>query len=176
MNAASILRYFLKRGIITVRKKDIFTVSKLVGSDVILGLNYSNSILTAKNKIRYFYNCKKFYTLIVRPNFGCSTKQIYSQVKRFDKSKFNNPQKKMFNLDYLKKMNNSLETIVLNKHAKLRKIKIFLENLPNTVFVRMTGSGSSLVAYFKSKKSCDIAMRQFNKKYRNYWCTVAKTI
>ena len=69
----------------------------------LLGLNYTNSILTSKNKIKRFYNYKKIYTLIVKPNFGCSTKRIYSKVKKFDRSKFLCPSKKMFNLDFLKK-------------------------------------------------------------------------
>ena len=43
------------------------------------------------------YNKKiKFYTLVVKPNFGCSTKYIYSKVKIFSKPQFNSPQSKMF--------------------------------------------------------------------------------
>ena len=64
---------------------------------MILGLNSTNAILKTNNQIKYFTNCKKFYTLIVKPNFGCSTKDIYSKVKVFNKPKFRNPQKKMFN-------------------------------------------------------------------------------
>ena len=82
----------------------------------------------------------------------------------------------MFNLDYLKKMRNSLEPIVLSKYSKLRTIKLFLENLSKPVFVRMTGSGSALVAYFQSKERCENAKKQFNKKYKNYWCITSKTI
>ena len=82
----------------------------------------------------------------------------------------------MFNLNYLKNMNNSLEQIVFSKYTKLRVIKLFLEKLSNPVFVRMTGSGSALVAYFQSKQRCDYAKKQFNKKYKNYWCIASKTI
>ena len=45
----------------------------------------------------------------------------------------------MFNLNFLKKMSNSLEKIVLVKHPILKKIKIYLTNLYNPEFVRMTG-------------------------------------
>ncbi len=82
----------------------------------------------------------------------------------------------MFDFDYLKKKNNSLEQIALSKYPKLRSIKSYLENLPNSVFVRMTGSGSALVAYFQSKKRCLNAKKLFNKKYKNYWCIASKTI
>ena len=176
MNAANILVYFVKKKIIKISKKEFINISKLIGSDVILGMNSSNSILYKKNQIKYFTNYKKFYVLIVKPNFGCSTKEIYSKVRKFNKPKFNNPTKKMFNIEYLKKLSNSLEPIVLSKHKKLKNIKLFLENLSTSAFVRMTGSGSALVAYFLSKESCVNAKKQFNRKYKNYWCIVSKTI
>jgi len=176
MNAANILRYFIKKKIIKIKKKEIKEISKLIGSDVILGLNSTNSILTSKNEIKYFTNLKKIYTLIVKPNFGCSTEDIYSKVRKFEKPKLNRPNKNMFNFDYLKKMNNSLESIVFSKYPKLKKIKLYLENSLKPVFVRMTGSGSTLVAYFQSKERCESAKKSFNKKYKNYWCITSKTI
>ena len=176
MNAANVLKYFLKKKIIKTDKKNILKVSKLIGSDVILGLNSTNSILTSTGKIKYFKACKKFHTLIVKPNFGCSTKAIYAKVRKFDKLKIKQPNKKMFNSDYLKKMNNSLEQIALNEYPKLRSIKSYLETLVKPVFVRMTGSGSALVAYFQSKQRCLNAKKMFIKKYKNYWCIASKTI
>ena len=151
MNAASLLNYFVRKKIIRVNKKQIFEITRNIGSDVILGLNLSNSVVTSNNEIKTFKNCKKLYTLIVKPNFGCSTKYIYSQVKKLEKAKLNVPTKKIFNINFLKKMNNSLEKIVLNKYSTLRKIKAYLENLQNPIFVRMTGSGSALVSYYYSK-------------------------
>jgi len=176
MNAANILRYFIKKKIIKIKKKEINEISKLIGSDVILGLNSKNSILTSKNEIKRFTKFKKIYTLIVKPNFGCSTKDIYLKVRKFEKPKLNRPNKNMFNIDYLKEMNNSLESIVFSKYPKLKKIKLYLENSLKPVFVRMTGSGSALVAYFQSKKRCELAKKSFNKKYKNYWCIASKTI
>ena len=176
MNAASILKFFVKKKIIKISKKEIVRISKIIGSDVFLGLNSVNSIFNEKNEIKYFYNYKKIYTLIVKPNFGCSTKEIYSKVRKFNKPQFYNPNIKMFNLNYLKKMSNSLEPIAFSKYAKLKSIKLFLENLSNPIFVRLTGSGSALVAYFQSKQRCDYAKSQFNKKYKNYWCIASKTI
>ena len=97
-------------------------------------------------------------------------------LKRYDNPKFNNPSKKMLKFNYLKNLNNSLENVAFSKFPKLRKIKSFLERSSNLCFVRMTGSGSSLVAYFKSKKICNYVKKEFKKKYKNYWCIVAKTI
>jgi len=176
MNAASVLKFLIKKKIINVTKKGIAEISRLVGSDVILGLNQKSAILNSKNQIQYFKNIIKFHTLIVKPNFGCSTRDIYSKVKKFHKIKLNQPKKKMFNFDYLKKMNNDLERISFSKYPKLKKIKSYLENSSNPVFVRMTGSGSALVAYFQTKKRCERAKKRFNKEYKNYWCIASKTI
>ena len=176
MNAGSILNYFIKKNIIKINKKTIIEISKSIGSDVILGLNFTNSILTSTNKIKLFRKSKIFYVLIVKPNFGCSTKKIYEKVKKFNKPKIRKPSKKMFDLNYLKKMDNSLEQIALSKYPKLRLIKLYLETLNKPVFVRMTGSGSALIAYFQSKEKCLSAKKMFNKKYKNYWCIVSKNI
>ena len=176
MNAANILKYFVQNKIIKINKKETIEISKLVGSDVFLGINSTNSILTSQNKIRYFKKCKKFHTLIVKPNFGCSTKEIYAKVRKSNKPIIKLPNKNMFNLNYLKKMNNSLEQIAMSEYPKLRSIKFYLEGLSKQVFVRMTGSGSALVAYFESREKCLNAKKMFTKKYKNYWCIVSKTI
>jgi 4-diphosphocytidyl-2-C-methyl-D-erythritol kinase len=176
MNAASILKYFIQKKIIKISKKEIIIISNSIGSDVILGLRFINCVLTSKNRIKYFKSYKKIYTLIVKPNFGCSTKDIYSKVRKFDRSILNRPNIRMFDLNFLSKMRNSLEPIAFSKYPKLQAIKSYLEISSKAFFVRMTGSGSALIAYFKSKEKCENAKRQFNKKYKNYWCIVSKTI
>ena len=176
MNAACILKFFIKKKIIKVSKNQIVNITKSIGSDVILGLYLGNLILNSKNKIKKFINYKKIHILIVKPNFGCSTKKIYSGVKSFNKPKFSKPRKKMFNLEYLKKMHNSLELVAFQKYPKLKKIKLYLEKLSNLEFTRMTGSGSALIAYFSSKKACEEARKKTSKQFKNYWCMASKTI
>ena len=151
-------------------------ISNLVGSDVILGINPVSTILTSKNVIKKFLKTPKFYTMLVRPNFGCSTKKIYSGVKKFTKPAFNSPNKKMFSLRFLLKQNNALEKIAFANYPKLKKIKFFLENLKKPLFVRMTGSGSVIVAYYQTKQDCELAKVQFKRKFKNYWCNASKTI
>jgi len=176
MNAASILKFLIEKKIVKISIKKIQNIARDIGSDVILGMSNTNTILTSKNEIRTFKNCRKLFTLIVKPNFGCSTKYIYSKVRKLDETKFSNPKKKMFNIESLKKKKNSLEKIVLNKYPKLKKIKKYLERLEDPIFVRMTGSGSALVSYYYSKKQCNEARKKFKKDYKKYWCISSKTI
>ena len=176
MNAAHILNYLIKKKLIKINQKKIKNISNSIGSDVILGLNSKSAILSPNNDVKKFSKCPKFYTLLVRPNFGCSTKKIYSGVKNFTKSKFNNPRKVMFGSTYLSKQKNDLELVAFSKYPKLKKIKFFLKSIKNPLFVRMTGSGSVIVAYYQSKKDCEMAKVQFKRKFENYWCNVSKTI
>ena len=40
----------------------------------------------------------------------------------------------------------------------------------------MSGSGSSMIAYFDSKKAADIGAKISKKKFNSYWCIKSKTI
>ena len=100
MNAASILRYFFKKKIIKTTHNRIIQISKLIGSDVVLGLKNNNLILTSQGKIKYFQSNKKIYVLIIKPSFGCSTKYIYSKIKKFEKPKLNHPRKKCLTFNF----------------------------------------------------------------------------
>ncbi len=176
MNAANILKYLIKKKFIKPSKTQIISTCKSIGSDVILGLNSTYLVVKSNNYIKELKNCKKFYTLIVKPDFGCSTKNIYSGVKKFSKPQFTKPSTKMISFSYLKTLSNSLEIIAMSKFPKLKFIKSYLESCSNECFVRMTGSGSAFVAYFESKKICDYVKKRLSRKYKNYWCKVAKTI
>ena len=176
MNAASILNFFVKKKIIKMSKKKMIELSNSIGSDVVLGLYTRTLILRENNEINVLPFKKNFFILIVKPKFGCSTKMIYSKIKKFSKAEFNSNIKDLLNLKFLKKKKNDLEIIAFNKYPKLKKLKIFLEKLHETNFVRMTGSGSAIIAYFDSVEKCKEVEKKVKKKFRNYWCKITKTI
>jgi len=176
MNAASLINFFINKKILRIKKNELIKLTSQIGSDVILGIKPNNTILSSNGKIKKYDKNINFHTLIVKPNFGCSTKYIYSKVKSFSKSQFNPPKKRMLSADYLKMLNNDLEKIAFRKYPKLKKIKSFLLTTPNNIFVRMSGSGSSIVAYFHSREACGKAYRQFKRKFNSHWCIVSKTI
>ena len=176
MNAANILNFLMKKNIIKINQKKILKITNLIGSDVILGINPKSTVLTSSNVIKKFSRTPTLHILLVRPNFGCSTKKIYSGVKRFTRPAFNNPKQNMFSIKFLSKQKNALEKITFLKYPKLKKLKSYLENLEKPLFVRMTGSGSVLVAYYLKKQDCELAKEQFKRKFKNYWCNASKTI
>jgi 4-diphosphocytidyl-2-C-methyl-D-erythritol kinase len=176
MNVASLVNYFKKNKIIKINKKDILNIINSISSDALLGMSKNNTILSSNGNVKRFKKKLNYYVLIVKPNFGCSTKLIYSAVKNFSRSQYNIPKKILFNEKNILKSRNDLEDIAFYKYPQLKKIKFFLSNLPNIIFVRMTGSGSSIVGYFRSKKALNAAARLFNKEYNGYWYIKSKTI
>ena len=176
MNAASLINFFIDQKILKIKKNELIKLTSQIGSDVILGIKPTISILSHNGDLKKYNKDIKLHTLIVKPSFGCSTKYIYSKVKSFSKPQFNFPKLKMFEVEHLKTLNNDLEKIAFNKYPKLKKIKLFLSNTPNNLFVRMSGSGSSIVAYFHSKRSCSNAYSQFKRKFSSHWCITSKTI
>ncbi len=176
MNAANILNFLIRKKFIKVKKNELIKISNSVGSDVLLGIQSNNLILKADGTIKTLKNKKKIFTLIVKPNFGCSTKKIYSGVRKFSKSQFYNASENMFKFNNLKKMKNDLQPIAFRYYPKLNILKKFLDKLSNYEFVRMTGSGSAIIVYFNTGKKCKDAEKKVKKQFRNYWCKISKTI
>ena len=176
MNAASVLKHLIKKKIIKISNKKALEVANKVGSDVVLGLERKNSILFKNGEVGRLKNKINLHVLITKPNIDCSTKDIYANVKKYSKSLYNNKNKRFFKKSYLAESRNDLENVVFKKYPKIKSLKYFILNLPNILFARMTGSGSALVAYFKSKKAANNAAKVFKSKYKNYWYIVSKTI
>ncbi len=175
MNAASVLNFFIKKKLLK-RKKEILKIANAIGSDVVLGLYKKNLVLKSNNEIKVIPSKKKFNILLVKPSFGCSTKRIYSKVKKFYKPEFNTKINNLMRSDFLREKKNDLEPIAIESYPKLKILKDFLDKLPNTEFVRMTGSGSTIIAYFNSLEKCKEASKKVSKQFRNYWCKTSKTI
>ena len=174
MNAASLITYFLKKKLIYLNHKQINRLCSNIGSDVVLGLNNKSKIINNKGHIINLKKKFNVYIVIIKPNFGCKTGEIYGKVRQFS-----NPvliKNKINNLDDLLNLKNDLEIPAFIKYPKLKKIKNYLLNIPKIKFARMTGSGSSIVAYFSMKKDSINALKIIKKKYKNYWCIAAKTI
>ena len=174
MNASSVINFLVRKKFLKATKKKIQTISNLIGSDVILGVNQNNKYINDKHNLIKIMRRTGLNLVITKPNFGCSTKMIYSSLKLNNKVKIS--KKFTNNIAGLIKLKNDLEIPAFKKYPKLKKLKLYLSNLPNVYFVRMTGSGSSIIAYFLSKKDALKAQKSIKKNYKNYWCIISKTI
>ncbi len=173
MNAANLLNYFYKKKLINLRKLKKYSLK--IGSDVILGLNSKPKILFKDGSIKEITNIKKYHILIVKPNFGCSTKKIYSSNKTFSKSEFNIAKKKIVK-NVILNGKNDLEKSAFDLYPALKRIKNLLNQNKQANFVRMTGSGSAIIMYFNSNKFAKNALKIYKRKLNNCLCIVTKII
>ena len=176
MNASSILKYFIKKNRLNLKNEQILEISNKLGSDVILGMEKKNTLLKGNGKLIRYKNKIGLYVVVLKPRFGCSTEKIYRNIKNFSRPLFNKKNNSIFYISNLINLKNDLENVAFRKYPILLNIKQNMLNLPKVKFVRMTGSGSSILGYFNSKKASLNGVKILKKKYKNYWCILSKTI
>jgi 4-diphosphocytidyl-2-C-methyl-D-erythritol kinase len=176
MNASSLLKFLIKNKKLNLNSKEIIKISSKIGSDVVIGMQNKTSILYGNGNLKYLNNKINLYILLIRPNFGCSTKIIYNKVKSFSKPVFKTNKRTNLNYKFLSNLRNDLEEPAFKQYPALKKLKLFMEKLDDILFVKMTGSGSTIAGYFVTKKTALNAIKILNKKYKNYWCILSKTI
>ena len=147
-----------------------------MGSDVEIGINKKALVFKSNFYLFKKINNLKFHLIIAKPSFGCSTKKIYNSLNYYSKTNLEKNIKKKIKFKNLISSKNDLEKVATKKYPSLIDLKRNLENLPKVKLVRMTGSGSSFIAYFLSKIHAAKAHNIFKKKSKNYWSIISKTI
>ncbi len=174
-NAATLLKELTKK---KIDKKIFNKIINVIGSDLRLfstnhGFQKSlKSIIQLKKK-------HKFYFLLVFPMINSSTKNVYSNIKKYSKSnklqKTNVDLKENF-INYLKNSNNDLQSIVEKQHPIIRQLLIKISSTKGCHFSRMTGSGSACFGLYTNKNCTKVALKKLRKKYPKFWISTAKTI
>ena len=174
-NAAFLIKYFTKN---KIKFSDLRPFEKKIGSD--LRLFFYKQIF--QKNLRQYRKYKKNFTLnfvLVYPNIKCSTKNIYSKVKKYNyssKTDFSRIGSKDRFIYLIKRENNDLQKIVTSEFVILKRLLNFISIQQGCYFSRMTGSGSVCFGIFKSKKSAILGLKRIKKKFPKYWCQIAKTI
>ena len=174
-NAAFLIKYFVKKNDIE-KKMGIFT--NYIGSDLRLFFHNQSFQKSLKN-VKEFKKKYNLHFIIIYPNIKCSTKHIYSKVRKFSKtSKINfvNINRKSFFIELIKKEKNDLEIISSSIQPEIKKIISFLSFQKGCYLSRMTGSGSACYGMFKSQKLAKLGIKKIKKKFPKYWAAVTKTI
>ena len=174
-NAICLIKHFTKN---KINKNLLSIIIKKIGSDSQLFF-YKQGFLKNLKKIKSFPSNHKLYFLLAYPNIRCSTKYIYSKVKKYSsKSKYSSSKiknKSKF-VDFLINENNDLQSIVEEKYPNIKKLIIAIRQKRGCYFSRMTGSGSVCYGVFESEKRAKAALKGLKLKYPKYWLKVAKTI
>jgi len=139
-NAASVLKFLLKG---KVSKNILEKIEKLIGSDLRLFF-HKQGFLQNLRTIKTIKKQKLFF-LLSRPNIICSTKKIYSKVKKYSKKKkfnFQKINKKKNIINYILKQNNELQSIVEEEYPSIKILLKDINTEKGCYFSRMSGSGS----------------------------------
>ena len=174
-NAAFILKHLIKN---KIKENLLNKIESLIGSDFKLFFK-KKGFLNDLSTIIEFKKRQIFYLVLVQPKVKCSTKEIYSEVKKFSKKKkFDKSLTKSKSrfLEYLVKSRNDLQSIVENKYPIIRKLLIDIKNEKGCCFSRMTGSGSVCYGLFKDQIVAKKALKELSYKYPRFWFSIAKTV
>ena len=174
-NAGCLIKYFTKNKINKDLSNHFF---KKIGSDLKLFF-YKQGFLKDLKTVNVFRRKYNLHFLLVYPNIRCSTKHVYSRVKKYSSKSKQSPNKindKNKYINFLVKKNNDLQSIVENRYPVIKKLIIEIDQQKECYFSRMTGSGSVCYGVFKNRKTAKAASKVIKRKYPKYWVSVAKTI
>ena len=173
-NAASLLKFLSKR---KIEDKIFNKIINSVGSDLRLFF-YNQGVLQNLEKVIKFKKKYNLFFLVVYPNIKCSTKDVYSKVKSYNKKKVlkQNYKNKVALINQIFNLKNDLQSIVEKKYPVIQKLLLNISNEKGCYFSRMTGSGSACYGLFRDKRSSKVALKRLRKKYPKFWFSIAKTI
>ena len=173
-NAASVLKFLLKG---KVSKNILEKVEKLIGSDLKLFF-HKQGFLQNLSTIKTIKKQKLFF-LLSQPNIICSTKKIYSKVKKYSKKKKINFQKmnnKKGFVKYILEQNNELQSIVEEEHPSIKILLKDINTEKGCYFSRMSGSGSVCYGLFNNESNAKKALNKIKTKHPKFWFSIAKTV
>ena len=174
-NASIVMKYLIKK---KIEEKLLNKIINYVGSDLRLFV-YNQGFLKSINKVEKLKKKQTLFFLLVYPKIKCSTKEVFSKVRKFSKKKFlvqKNLKLKNKFINEIKNSQNDLQSIVEKKHPIIRDLLTNISQLKGCYFSRMTGSGSACYGLFNNKKSTKVALKIIRKKYPKFWSSIAKTI
>ena len=174
-NAFSVMKYVLRN---KPSKKILSIIEKKVGSDLKLFF-YKQGFLKSLDSITSQKLKQKFFFVLIKAPIRCSTRDIYTKVKKYSKRVILNKKKINKRKDFLNVLSNSrndLQTVVEKKYPKLKKILKNISCQKGCCFSRMTGSGSVCYGLFINQNSAKKALNNLKNKYPKLWISFAKTV
>ncbi len=174
-NAASVLKYLINKKI----SKSLFTkIESKIGSDLRLFF-YKQGFLKNLNSIITKKKIHKMIFVLIQPNFQCSTKDIYSKVRNYNKTKIlkkNKINPKSNFISQISRSSNELQSIVEKKYPITKKLLMNIKNEKGCYFSRLTGSGSVCYGLFNNQINAKKALNNLKTKYPKFWSSLAKTV
>ena len=169
---SEIIKYLSSDAIVRILKKlnyqDLNNKNfKKIGADIPFFLQNRDSLVRGIGEITINQTFPKYYFILAKPNEDCSTFDMYNSI---DSNKLNYDLTSDTNQIEENDYGNDFEEIIKAKYYETKDLLKFMENLPNLIFTRLTGSGSCIFAAFNTKKNAEVAYQIFKKNYPDLWC------
>jgi len=167
-NAATVIK--ILENLEIINKKNIFDYTDL-GSDIPFFLNQHDSLVRGRGDLISNIIFPKYFFLIIKPNFNCSTEKMYNT---FIPSDFD------YNIEEdIEEINdndngNDFEKVVKKLEPDFNSIYNKMDNFEDSIFTRLTGSGSCIFSVFENKLLAENAKTLFLETYPNLWAAVAE--
>ena len=174
-NAFTVMKYVLRK---KLSKKNLIIIEKKIGSDLELFF-YKQGFLKNLGSIINQNVKQTFFFVLIKPPIKCSTREIYSKIKKHSrKSVFNKRvvKKRASFLNLLINSKNDLQSVVEKKYPRLKTILNNISLQEGCYFSRMTGSGSVCYGLFINQNSAKKARINLKKIYPKFWVSIAKTV
>ena len=167
-NVATIIK--ILENLEIIKKQNIFEYVDL-GSDVPLFLNQKDCLVRGKGDLISNILFPKYYFLLVKPIFTCSTAKMYNSFLSSDFD-YNSE----FDLEDINDEDNGndFEKILKKTEPEFTIIYDYLENLEGSIFTRLTGSGSCIFTAFEDKNNLFKARDMFTKNFPKLWVSIAE--
>ncbi len=149
-------------------------IAEKIGADVPVCIDKKSIIMRGIGN--EFIACKplpKFWVILANPLIECPTSFIY---KKFDETLKDHSFKEVSELksdnliDFiteLKKTKNDLEPIAMHEFSQIKELLAVLNDLPNCLLARMSGSGATCFAIFANEYTSKIALKELKEIYKN---------
>lgn len=149
-------------------------IAEKIGADVPVCIDKQSIIMRGIGN--EFIACKplpKFWVILANPLIECSTPLIY---KKFDEALKEHSFQEVHEfksdnlIDFiseLKTTKNDLEPIAMQVFPQIKELLAALNDLPNCLLARMSGSGATCFAIFANEYASKIALKELKEIYKN---------
>jgi 4-diphosphocytidyl-2-C-methyl-D-erythritol kinase len=173
-DAAYVLKHLPKFWEIEVPKEELYQIAMDIGSDVPYFIDSGTAYAIGRGEQLEYFSVKiPYWIILVQPNVHISTAWAYANLKLKPHKQGNNLKKIL--IDYIEHpdklrelIHNDFEDLVFDNHPDIKTLK---ENLykQGADFVQMSGSGSSVFAFFKNERSAKDTLIKIGMEYQVFF-------
>ena len=179
-NATAVFNFLKNKYNLKISNKKSRDLLSQIGKDCPLFLDQKVKLIKSSGeKYIEFKDKPKLQLLLIYPNLNLSTKMVFNKLKKTSNISFKksiNLKNKRKLLEVCKYYGNDLINPALKIKPKLKTIINLIDNIGDSNFFSMTGSGSAFFLIFDKKKSLLNVQKMIKKQRNSFWTKIVKTI